>query len=98
MGFAGGGGTEGGMEANGSLVAGSHNRNELVVIRQDGDGVNGSQYSHILAFFHVYRNPTCFALDFGEEVVSSGHARKQRIEALKCECEPNGEGEEGGGG
>jgi cellulose synthase A len=28
------------MEANGSLVAGSHNRNELVVIRQDGDGVN----------------------------------------------------------
>lgn len=27
------------MEAYAGLVAGSHNRNELVVIRQDGDGV-----------------------------------------------------------
>lgn len=27
------------MEAYGGLVAGSHNRNELVVIRRDGDGV-----------------------------------------------------------
>lgn len=27
------------MEANAGLVAGSHNRNELVVIRQESDGV-----------------------------------------------------------
>lgn len=27
------------MEANAGLLAGSHNRNELVVIRQEGDGV-----------------------------------------------------------
>lgn len=47
---AGGGRTEGGMEANGSLVAGSHNRNELVVIRQDGDGVN----AHSLTFSHFH--------------------------------------------
>ena len=33
------------MEANAGLVAGSHNRNELVVIRQEGDGVRESSFS-----------------------------------------------------
>ena len=30
--------SESGMEANAGLVAGSHNRNELVVIRRERDG------------------------------------------------------------
>lgn len=49
------------MEANGSLVAGSHNRNELVVIRQDGDGVN----AHSLTSSHSSRvtQPHMFCMD-----------------------------------
>jgi hypothetical protein len=42
------------MEANAGLVAGSHKRNELVVIRPDNEGVS------FFCFFPSFPRPSCF--------------------------------------
>lgn len=42
------------MEAYGGLVAGSHSRNELVVICQDGDGIGHLSLTTVFLAFMCY--------------------------------------------
>ncbi len=41
------------MEASAGLVAGSHNRNELVVIRRDGESAVSCFYLFLLHYYEL---------------------------------------------
>jgi len=42
------------METNFGLVAGSHNKNEFIIIRQDGDyAVSNNKFSYIISCIYT---------------------------------------------